>query len=331
MFYFPAFNRARSSNTASAYTKYLFSLLLFGSNGIIAGSIRLESYQIILLRTFLGSLLLLMVCAATHSLRGVMKHKRELLFVILSGVCMGISWMFQYEAYRRIGIGITSLLYCLGPILVVILARVLFREGITLKKGVCLAAVTIGAILTGGVSVRQGANAIGILCALMCAFAYAGMILLNKKNKSIAGLSNPAIQLTAAFATALLYSSVRWLANSAPSIHLSSDEWLPVLLLGLVNTGIGCYLYFSSIPKIPAQTVAVCDYIEPLSAFILAALILHESISGLQIAGAVLIVIGAAAWNIVPRPRTSDRALNLSGQRKRSAVFHVPDVRMELK
>ena len=42
-----------------SYFKYIFGLLLFGSNGIVAGFIELNSYEIVLLRTLLGSLLLL--------------------------------------------------------------------------------------------------------------------------------------------------------------------------------------------------------------------------------------------------------------------------------
>lgn len=44
------------------------------------------------------------------------------------------------------------------------------------------------------------------------------------------------------------------------------SDWPRLLFLGMVNTGVGCYLYFSTISTIPAQTVAVCSYLEPLSA-----------------------------------------------------------------
>ena len=39
--------------------KYLVALLLFGSNGIVASYIDLNSYEIVLLRTLIGSLLLI--------------------------------------------------------------------------------------------------------------------------------------------------------------------------------------------------------------------------------------------------------------------------------
>ncbi len=41
-----------------AYVKYISGLLLFGSNGIVASFIGLDSYEIVLLRTLIGSIIL---------------------------------------------------------------------------------------------------------------------------------------------------------------------------------------------------------------------------------------------------------------------------------
>ena len=69
---------------------------------------------------------------------------------------------------------------------------------------------------------------------------------------------------------------------------------LPLLLLGFVNTGFGCYLYFSSMQSLPAQSVAICGYLEPLSALLLSAVLLGERLTPVQMAGAALILGGAA-------------------------------------
>ena len=80
--------------------KYIAALLLFGSNGIVASRIHLESSEIILLRTLLGSLLLAAVAAAgKHAFSGI-RSRADFMYVVLSGISMGVSWMFQYEAYQ---------------------------------------------------------------------------------------------------------------------------------------------------------------------------------------------------------------------------------------
>ena len=92
-----------------------------------------------------------------------------------------------------------------------------------------------------------------------------------------------------------------------------------MLLLGFINTGLGCYLYFSSIGQLPIQRFAVCGYLEPLSAVILSAAILGEPLMFGCIAGICLIIGEAAAsellgsrdirlpWPCVPRSRRSLR------------------------
>ncbi|RDB61439.1 EamA family transporter, partial [Eggerthella sinensis] len=52
----------------------------------------------------------------------------------------------------------------------------------------------------------------------------------------------------------------------------AASDIAPVLFLGIVNTGLGCFLYFSSIAKLPAGSVAICGYLEPLSALAFASL-----------------------------------------------------------
>ena len=59
-------------------------------------------------------------------------------------------------------------------------------------------------------------------------------------------------------------------------------------------------MYFSSLNKLSAQTIAIWGYIEPMSAVVLSALILHETMSGLQWAGAVLIIGSAVMGELLP-------------------------------
>ena len=84
-------------------------------------------------------------------------------------------------------------------------------------------------------------------------------------------------------------------------IDVPREAWGWILVLGLVNTGLGCYLYFSPLAKLPVQTVAICGYLEPLSAVIFAALLLGEKMTALQIMGAVCIIGGAMIGELVKK------------------------------
>ena len=61
-------------------------------------------------------------------------------------------------------------------------------------------------------------------------------------------------------------------------------------IVGIVHTGIAYVLYFGSIKELPAQTVAIFSYIDPILAILLSALLLKENMDMLSILGALLIL-----------------------------------------
>jgi drug/metabolite transporter (DMT)-like permease len=97
------------------------------------------------------------------------------------------------------------------------------------------------------------------------------------------------VQLFVSFLTAAAYVGYR----QGFTIQIAGEDWIPILILGLLNTGVGCYLYFSSIGHLPVQTVAISGYLEPLSAVVFSVLFLHETMLPGQILGAVFILGGA--------------------------------------
>ena len=272
-----------------SYFKYIFGLLLFGSNGIVASFILLNSYEIVLLRTMIGSLLLMILFFVGRGKLTFYKHKKQFLYLAVSGIAMGASWMFLYEAYARIGVSISSLLYYCGPVIVMALSPLLFKEKLTAVKVIGFLSVLCGVFLVNGNAFGGNSNTFGILCGLLSAVMYSLMVIFNKKAANIAGLENAALQLLISFLTVAVFVGFK----QGFIINIPQSSILPVLLLGLLNTGIGCYFYFSSIGNLPVQTVAICGYLEPLSAVLFSVLLLKEMMSPIQVIGAVMILGGA--------------------------------------
>lgn len=278
------------------FFKYLLALLMFGTNGIVASHINLSSYEIVLLRTLIGSMFLIAIFFFTGGKPSFYKHKKQFAFLAVSGIAMGASWMFLYEAYSQIGVSISSLLYYCGPVIVMALSPLLFKEKLTLPKITGFTAVLTGVFFVNGNASGQF-NKWGILCGLMSAVMYAFMVICNKKAKDIVGLENSMLQLSISFLTAAVFVGIK----QGYVMDIQPESVLPIFILGLVNTGAGCYFYFSSIGRLPVQTVAVCGYLEPLSAVIFSALLLDEQLTMLQFIGAVLIIGGAMCGELVNR------------------------------
>ncbi len=276
--------------TGRPLIKYIAALLMFGTNGIVASFIALTSYQIVLTRTLIASLLLAGVFALSRQKVHIFTDRKHALFLVLSGMAMGASWMFLYEAYRQLGVGIASLAYYCGPVLVMILSPVLFCEKLTWPKIAGFLSVAAGMFCVNIQALSEGGSAWGLFCGLMSAVMYAVMVISNKKARSITGLENAMWQLLVSFLTVAVYVLIR----QGPVLHITAGSWIPILILGIFNTGIGCYFYFSSIGDLRVQTVAICGYLEPLSAVVFSALLLSERMTAVQLIGAVLILGGAA-------------------------------------
>lgn len=277
-----------------ALTKYLCALLLFGLNGIVADRIAMNSYEIVFLRTLIGSALLILLFLLSKGRVHLKDNKRDALFIALSGIAMGTSWLFLYEAYQQIGVSFATLLNYCGPVLVMVLSPLLFKERLTVSKIAGFAIVLIGILLVNGKIAGEG-NAWGLFCGAMSAVTYFFMVTLNKQSRKIIGMENAVIQLAAGFLTVAVFLGFK----QAFVIRVPGEAWPWILLLGVVNTGIGCYLYFSPLAKLPVQTVAICGYLEPLSAVVFAAILLGEKMTVPQIIGAACIIGGAMVGELV--------------------------------
>ncbi len=272
-----------------SYLKYLSSLLLFGSNGIVASYILLNSHEIVFLRTFIGSIFLLCLFLLSKQKLQAFVNKKDAIYLIASGISTGISWLFLYQAYTEIGVSLATLACYCGPIIVILLSPLIFNERLDIYKISGFIIVFTGMIFVNGSELSQTGISFGLVCGILSAVTYSLMVIFAKKVKTINGLEYSFIQLISSFLIVAIFLGLK----QGFYIPKLTENIFPVLFLGVINTGIGCYLYFSSIKELPAGTVAICGYLEPLSALFFSAIFLNERLSFIQIIGAIFIIGGA--------------------------------------
>ncbi|MDO4502054.1 MAG: DMT family transporter [Coriobacteriia bacterium] len=281
-----------------AYVPYIAALLMLGSNGCVASLISMSSHEIVLTRCLLGALTMLLMLAVMRHRPVAGEHRRELLFLWASGAALAGNWLCMYEGYVRVGVGVTTLLTYLGPVLVMAASPVLFRERL---RGACVAGFAVvfaGVVMVSGCSADGALDPLGLALGFCSALFYLVMVGFSKRVTHIAGVENSFWQT----ASALVVVAIFVLLRQGPTLSLTSADLLPVLWLGVVNTGVGVCLYFIGVNRLPAQSVAVLGYLEALSAVVFGAIFLGETMSGLQIAGAALI-LGGAVFAEVMRTR----------------------------
>lgn len=279
----------RGDNMKKEISKHVLSLLLFGSNGIFAGMLDRSSYDIVFVRTLLGTFLLLTIFLCTKGKFQFFHHKHSFLYLMLSGLSMGLSWMFLYEAFQQIGVCIATLGYYCGPMIVMLLSPFIFHEKLSRTKIGCFFLVLIGMFFLNAHAVTESHTGFGILCAIFSAIFYAIMVIFNKKSAKITGIESTIFQL---FFACIIVACVVFLKKGF-ALPIKANEILPMCILGLSNTGFACYLYFTSLSKINVQTTAILGYLEPLSAIFFSVIFLNERLLPLQIVGAFFILGGA--------------------------------------
>jgi drug/metabolite transporter (DMT)-like permease len=279
-------NRNKES-TGIFYGMYVLAMLMFGTNGYLVAHISLQSSQIVLVRTIIGGLILtaLLLVRKDISLSRIQSELHNLLF---GGIALGLNWVALFTAYRLLNVSLATLIYYAGPMLVMLLSPRIFREKLTQIKIAAIAIVAAGLFCISG-SIAAGRLSIaGLVTAIGSALLYAALIVFNKRIKNTSGMQTAALELDVAFVIVLLYV----LLTTGISLPLASD--IPYLLvIGLMNTGLAYLLYFTGLQRLPAQSVALLSYVDPVSALLFSALLLNESMTVLQIAGAVLIIGGA--------------------------------------
>ena len=281
------------SNDKKSLLMILISMMIWGSIGIFRRFIPLSSSLIAFCRGLIGSLFLVLFVKLQK--KQIVHHigRRAFLLLALSGGIMGVNWILLFEAYNYTTVATATLCYYMAPTIVVLLSPLLFREKITLRKGICAAAAVIGMVFVSGV-VESGLPAPselrGILFGLGAAVLYACVVILNKMTPGIDAFEKTIIQLGASSVVLLPY--VMLTEKSVPA-DLSGLTVIMLLLVGLVHTGIAYAMYFGSVDGLRAQTVAILSYMDPITALILSALVLDEKMTVYGIIGAVMI-IGAA-------------------------------------
>lgn len=268
---------------------FIASMVIFGTNGLLVANISLGSAEIVLMRTFLGSLFLLAIVLVKRSF-SFADLKADLVPATMGGAALGLNWVLLFSAYRSAGVGLSTLTYYCGPIIVLALSPVLFREKLTWNKLLAIAAVAVGMFCITG-DIEPGSDVqTGILFGGGAALLYASLIVANKRVKRLSGLNCAMYELIVAFFVVLIYLLA---SNVKLPVIPAAEDIVWVLVIGLVNTGLAYYLYFSSLQKLPGQTVALVCYIDPLTALLISGAFLGEKLLGVQIAGAVLILGGA--------------------------------------
>ena len=292
----------------SSKLKFMTAMLIFGSIGIFVRKIELSSAAIVHWRTLIGSVFLLLMLSLrkeAFDMNGVQKNRVGLIF---AGVVLGGNWICLFEAYRYASVGIATMLYYCAPIAVYLLSPMLFRERLTMRKSLGMAAALAGMLVIQFAGSGMGGLSVGIIYGLLSALLYASLMIINKRIQGVGGLESTFIQLLVSFVVMTVYLLVT--TGKLLALPVGRDIFL-ICIVGIIHTGIAFSLYISSMQRLSGSSISLLSYIDPASALLFAFAFLHERLTLVQLLGAVLI-FGGTLFSQCQKSSSKSKALKES-------------------
>jgi drug/metabolite transporter (DMT)-like permease len=233
-------------------------------------------------------------------LRALLRNGAALRGVFMFGliavaVCQGM----YFVAASRLPVGVAILMEFAGPALVVIYQRLVLRRVVrrTAFLGIAMAMVGLCCV----VQIWSGASldALGLACGVGTAVGNAAYFLIIDQ---LTGTADPLVISTGGMLVAavlLVPLALPWrtpwheLGAGVRLAHFTMPGWSVALALVLFSTVISYVLGGLAVQRLSAPIAAGLAYVEPISACVLAWVLLSQSLGAVQIAGGVVVLLGA--------------------------------------
>lgn len=211
---------------------------------------------------------------------------RQTVIAALLGIFgYGVFSTLYFTAVEGLSVTLAAMLLYTYPFWVNVFSHFFTQDKISRKEALCLLAASSGLVLLlwGHIEIK---NIWAIAAGLGSAISYAIYVLLSGRlQKNVRPISSALYVITfGALALSLFhhphYSEIK---------NLSSIQASSILGLALVCTIIPLSLELAALQKLKSTEVALLMMIEPITAALMGALIFHESLSPLQLVGALII------------------------------------------
>jgi drug/metabolite transporter (DMT)-like permease len=254
-------------------------------------------------RVWLGAITLLVLMAATRQLHLPDTHRPQ---IAIAGALLAVHWATFFWAIKLTSVAVALAVVFLGPVTAAVLAPRFLNERVNPRVywalGVAFSGVVLVVAFESGSASGDGSTLAGAGIAVISAATVAVLLLVSKAAVDEVG---PILVTTGEMVTASLVLSP-WLGGA---ISGTVDNPLPLLILGIVLTGLGFLVFWTATRELPVAVVSVMMHIEPASAVVLALIVLGETPAvwqwigiGLVITGGLLAAVDAAEQEVLSAP-----------------------------
>ncbi|WP_027211618.1 DMT family transporter [Burkholderia sp. WSM2232] len=280
------------------------AMLMSGTIGWLVVSSQQSPFNVVFFRCIFGGATLALVCAVLGLFRRQLFSWKMLGLALLGGAAIVANWVLLFAAYSRASISMATAVYNTQPFMLVALGALVFRERISASTVIWLLLAFVGLVFVvkvePAVLAVPGQYLVGIGYAVGAAAMYAVSSIITKRLKGTPPHLIALIQVS--LGVVMLAPLVRFDALPATGV-----QWLELIVLGVVNTGLMYVLLYGAIQKLPTAMTGALSFIYPVVAIIVDRIAFGQTLAWIQVLGAVLILLAAAGvnlgWRIVPQRR----------------------------
>jgi drug/metabolite transporter (DMT)-like permease len=272
---------------------YLYLALTFcvwGSLYVVSKFVldKIPPFTVSFLRYLISGIVLFFIMKKMN-LKKIEREDYKYIFVI-GFLGYFLSMGAQFVGTKLSNASLASLVNSMNPIVIMLLAAIILKEKLTLKKVICIIITIIGVyIIIGGVN--GDGQTLGILVSVFSVITWSFVsVIVRKITQKYDALQITAYGIFVAIVCTLPVSIYEITTTS--TVHFDYKVILSLIYMGIVCTALAHVLWNKSLSVIEASTCSLFYPVQPMVSVLLGWIFLGESIDINFIFGAILIVGG---------------------------------------
>ena len=272
------------------------SALAAGVTAILAkcGMQKTDSHVVTAVRTMVVLVIAWGMVLLTGNIGDVARiDSRSLLFLILSGLATGGSWLCYFKALQQGDVNKVAVVDKSSTVLTILLAFILLQEGISLPKGIGMVAIGAGTYLMiepkAAAAPEKGKRSWLLYAVLSAVFASLTAIL---GKVGITGVESNLGTAVRTIVVAIMAWVVVFATGKQHAVRHISGRELGFIALSGVATGASWLCYYKALQEGPASVVVPIDKLSILVTVAFSAIVFHERLSKKALVGLALLTAG---------------------------------------
>ena len=273
----------------------LIAMILSGSIGYFALESQQVSANIVFVRCIIGALFLFgyVWIFKLYPDRADITFK-TLLMLLVGGLTLVFNWLFLFESYKTLSIGITTVIYSTQPFILMILGAFLLKEKIKLESLILIVIAFIGLVIVvlGGDIQQSEVKVSGVINALVAATLYAISTIYTKKITKLKPTFIAMCHLCIGCVVFINFVDVDNFIANIPTGH-------NLIILGLVHTGFMYIFLYGAYEKSDISSLAIMSFVYPIVALSLDVIIYDLKLTHIEISGVIVILLSLITYNSI--------------------------------